>query len=66
MDLCEFFNNFCQCLTEDRKMIMMVMWSRSLIDLDPAPTREVRNTRPVRLRFHATLGEEPKVELALV
>jgi hypothetical protein len=47
-------------------MIMMSMWSRSLIDLDPAPTREVRNTQPVRLRFHATLGEEPKVELALV
>jgi hypothetical protein len=28
--------------------------------------REPRNTQPLGVRFRATLGEEPKVELALV
>jgi hypothetical protein len=28
--------------------------------------RESRNTQPLGVRFRATLGEEPKVELALV
>jgi hypothetical protein len=28
--------------------------------------RESRNIQPLGVRFHATLGEEPKVELALV
>jgi hypothetical protein len=30
------------------------------------PIRESRNTQPLGVRFRATLGEEPKVELALV
>jgi len=29
-------------------------------------TGESRNTQPLELRFRATLGEEPKVELVLV
>lgn len=28
--------------------------------------RESQNTQPLGVRFRATLGEEPKVELALV
>jgi hypothetical protein len=30
------------------------------------PTRESQNTQSLELRFRALLGEEPKVELALV
>ncbi len=32
----------------------------------PVPTRESRNTQPPELRFRATLGPEPKVDLELV
>ena len=30
------------------------------------PTRASQNTQPVEMRFHATLGEEPEVGVALV
>jgi hypothetical protein len=30
------------------------------------PTRESQNTQSHELRFHATLGEDPKIELTLV
>ena len=38
----------------------------SLIDPELARTRPSQNTQPPELRFRATLGEKPKVELALI
>ncbi len=38
----------------------------SLTDPELARTSEVKNTQPPELRFGATLGPEPKVDLALV
>jgi hypothetical protein len=32
----------------------------------PTPTRESQNTQTSEVRFRATLGEEPRLELALV
>ena len=40
--------------------------SDGLNPLESIRTRESRNTQPVGLRFRATLGREPKVEVVLV
>jgi hypothetical protein len=78
MDLCQFFNNFCQCLTERSEKehdvsvvlrpLFRVTQSKTLLEEDPGTTRThpSRNPQSIGVRFHAMLGEDPKVEVALV